>query len=355
MLRGPMRFPDPELLRGYALMLLAGLSGAVLFRLLHLPLPWLTGPMAAAAALAALGGPTRQPPKVREVAQCLLGVVIGQGLTPAVLVVAGQHLVAMMLGGLALVGIGFGLAWLLHRRAGLDPASAFFAAVPGGVAEMAVLSDRYAGKLTTVAVAQSIRVAFTVFFVPVGIMAADLHGAGGGDALFWHPDLPLALAAGLGSVALGFLLDRVRAPNPWLFAGMGVGAVVAAAGLGDHFMPPPLVFSAQLVLGVALGARFSRAILRQMAGFLPVAALAALALLMASAAVGLALQGATRLGLGEMLLATAPGGAAEMALTAQATQHDVGLVTAFQVVRLLLVLALCQPLFRVFQRLTRYR
>lgn len=48
-----------------------------------------------------------------------------------------------------------------------------------------------------------------------------------------------------------------------------------------------------------------------------------------------------------MLLGTSPGGIAEMAITAKVLQLGVPLVTAFQVCRLIAVLTVVAPLYRL--------
>jgi len=49
---------------------------------------------------------------------------------------------------------------------------------------------------------------------------------------------------------------------------------------------------------------------------------------------------------GAMILGTAPGGIAEMAITAKVLQLGVAVVTAFQVCRLVAVLVLVEPLYK---------
>ena len=49
---------------------------------------------------------------------------------------------------------------------------------------------------------------------------------------------------------------------------------------------------------------------------------------------------------GNLVLALAPGGVAEMSITAQVLQLGVPLVTAFHVIRMILVVVLSAPLFR---------
>ena len=61
---------------------------------------------------------------------------------------------------------------------------------------------------------------------------------------------------------------------------------------------------------------------------------------------GWALSQATGLHPATLLLGTAPGGIAEMAITAKVLQLGVPVVTAFQVCRLVAVLVLAEPVYR---------
>ena len=51
-----------------------------------------------------------------------------------------------------------------------------------------------------------------------------------------------------------------------------------------------------------------------------------------------------------LLLAAAPGGIAEMSITAQALALGVPLVTAYHIFRLIVVLTCTEPLWRLFKR-----
>ena len=64
----------------------------------------------------------------------------------------------------------------------------------------------------------------------------------------------------------------------------------------------------------------------------------------------LGLSALTQLDLRSMTLGMMPGGIAEMSLTAETLQLSVPLVTALQVMRLIFVLFLAEPLFRYWTR-----
>ena len=76
-------------------------------------------------------------------------------------------------------------------------------------------------------------------------------------------------------------------------------------------------------------------------------ALATLVMVGASALFAWGLTGVSGLHPATLLLSTAPGGIAEMAITAKVLQLGVPVVTAFQVTRLVAVLTLTEPLYRL--------
>ena len=116
-------------------------------------------------------------------------------------------------------------------------------------------------------------------------------------------------------------------------------------------MPRDVLAVAQVLIGVALGERFDRAAMAS-APRVIVGSAAVTAFTMASA-IGLALFVAdrTEIGVSAMIAATAPGGLAEMSLTAAVLNLGVPLVTAYHVVRVLLITLLTLPAYRIALRL----
>ena len=172
--------------------------------------------------------------------------------------------------------------------------------------------------------------------VALGIDWALLLGLGFGLVLRG------ALATGAGA-ALMRLTGRA---NPWF-----IGPLLAAMGLmmadvNLSSVPTALTNAAQLVIGVSLGVRFTRRFLQAAPRWLAAAALGTLAMIGASALFGAALAWASGLHPVTLMLATAPGGIAEMAITAKVLQLGVAVVTAFQVCPLVAVLLLAEPIYR---------
>jgi len=86
-----------------------------------------------------------------------------------------------------------------------------------------------------------------------------------------------------------------------------------------------------------LGARYEKAIFARYKLFIPFALLNSFFILFASIAVAAALAWVFGLPIATMIIATAPGGMAEMTITAQALQIGVPLVVAFHLCRMVMV------------------
>jgi membrane AbrB-like protein len=155
----------------------------------------------------------------------------------------------------------------------------------------------------------------------------------------------LALIAPLAVlVALGW--QRLRQPNPWLFGPLLVAACVSLAGNLQIALPNGASQIGQWLIGSGLACHFNRAFFRRAPSFLGRTLVATALSMLIAASAAWALSSLTHLDLRSLTLGMMPGGIAEMSLTAETLQLSVPLVTAMQVMRLLFVLFLAEPLFR---------
>jgi len=214
---------------------------------------------------------------------------------------------------------------------------------------MVNLGARNGAVLSRVAAGQSLRVLAVVLCVP----AAFKYMLGGGTPalhpapvdVFW-----LAVLFPAGAL-LAWLWQRLRQPNPWLFGPLLISASVSILFDLHTGLPEGSSQAGQWLIGSGLGCHFNRAFFRRAPSFIGRTLLGtALTMLIASAcAVGL--SALTQLDLRSMTLGMMPGGIAEMSLTAEVLQLSVPLVTALQVMRLLFVLFLAEPLYQYWVRL----
>jgi membrane AbrB-like protein len=119
-------------------------------------------------------------------------------------------------------------------------------------------------------------------------------------------------------------------------------------------MPAALTNAGQVLLGCALGARFEREFMRRAPRFVLVVTLSVFVSMGLSAAFAAVLGQLGGVAVGTMVLATAPGGIAEMCITAKVVQLGVPLVTAAHVARVVMLVTMTAPVFRLGRRLRRW-
>jgi hypothetical protein len=94
--------------------------------------------------------------------------------------------------------------------------------------------------------------------------------------------------------------------------------------------------------------RFTPAFVHTAPRWLATVAFATLSMMLMCAGFAWVLAALTGLHPATLVLGTAPGGIAEMAITAKVLQLGVPVVTAFQVCRLVAVLMLAEPVYRLW-------
>jgi hypothetical protein len=344
--------------RGVFTLLLAWAAAAVCIWL-RTPLPWMIGPLVATALCSMLGGPTLSWTPLRNAGQWAIGCALGLYFTPQVVaLVAGLWwLVALNIAWALALGLGFG-AWLHHVHhgpgrfhvAGLSRVTTYFAGPIGAASEMTLLAERHGAQTDLVASAHSLRVLLVTLVIPFGLQWAGLHGLDaalpGARAVYWPGLAALALLTGLGC----WLMVSLKRTNPWFIGALVVALLLTACDVRLSDLPPWLTNVAQLVIGVSLGVRFTPGFVHMAPRWLASVALATLLMLLLCGGFAWLVAHFTALPWATLLLGTAPGGIAEMSITAKVLQLGVPIVTAFHVTRLAAVLLLVEPMYRWFYR-----
>ena len=337
------------------LTLTIALAAALLCRWLHTPIPWMIGPLLATALVSVLGLRTESWTPFRNSGQWVIGTALGLYFTPAVGALVASLWWAIALGIAWALALGLGLAaWLRWLHAGhlvaLTPAelrcTTYFAGAIGGASEMTLIAERQGARTDLVAAAHSLRVLLVTVTIP---FALQFGGVSGLDTVAQgvRDVQPVGLLALAGLTLLGALaMQRLGRANPWFMGALVVTMVVTLSGHTLSAIPQSLSNAAQLVIGVSLGVRFTPTFVHTAPRWLASVAFATLVMMGLCAGFGWVLAQLTGLHPVTLLLGTAPGGIAEMAITAKVLQLGVPVVTAFQVCRLVAVLVLAEPLYR---------
>ncbi len=330
--------------------ILAFLGGSV-FAALSLPLPWMLG---AISALLIWNTTTRReirwPAGLCYAGMIFIGYSIGRTFTPATLVSIVANIGLMSAATLAIVAFSLALGWFTHQRTGVSLATGLLGTIPGGMSQVTVLCREIKdADLTVVMFMQTFRLLAVIFVVPfVAIkglgQALPPVSATDGVSLPSLQFMLLIAASAIGGLAARFL----RLPTPFL-----LGPIMAAAGfaLSGQTMPtvPKLWLNlAQLSVGAYTGARVRLAELKNWRKLLPHTLFNVLALLALCLLGGWLLEYLDGLDVATAFLSMAPGGMAEMSLTAMAVGADLSVIVAFQLFRLLFLLLLVPPLMKLW-------
>ena len=316
-----------------------GLVGVAAFHLLALPLPWLLGPIAACllAALAGvrLGGLT----PLNDGMRTILGVAVGATLTPAVVATFPAMWTTLVLVPVMTVLIGLAGVPYFRRVCRYDPATAYYAAMPGGLQDMLAFGQQAGGDVRTLSLIHATRVMVIVVALPVllsTIWDTDLMKPPGRPVA----DVPVHEMALMAAAALG---GWWAAKRVGLFGASILGPMIAAAILTQadllHFRPPAAAIqAAQFFIGMTVGAKYSGITMQEVRRDI-LAGLGFCAILIVLTVVFV--EGILMAGLAsgrDALLAFAPGGQAELTVLALVAGADVAYVVAHHVVRLVTVI-----------------
>jgi len=315
---------------------------------LNVPLAWLIGPLITIGMARIAGMNLKTPSGGLQIGQSTVGVAVGLQMTSPVVFFLYQEIGLILTAGSVTVLLGWPMAVLLQRLAQEDIKTCYFAAVPGGLSEMAVLGSRYGAQVEPIAIAQTMRLAMIVVVVPPvmalsGITGDSLMASSGADFLSWlNTALLIAVA-----VAVSAVLSRFKVSNAWLLGGVLTGCSIAVASkmvLGMHAL---VIHAAQFFLGIGLGVMFNRNFVTRAPRFIRSAAVIMVVML------GLAWAGAalvshyTEHDFGTMMLSFAPAGVTEMVLTAKALGFEAPLITAIHLTRILFIVMFAVLLFRL--------
>jgi membrane AbrB-like protein len=324
---------------------LCAVAGA-LFAWLHIPLPWMLGPLVAMAICNFAGAELRATRGSREVGQIVIGSALGLYFTPAVSAQVISYWAILLAAGVFAIALGVLGGVILSRLANVDRSTAFFASVPGGAAEMTLLGGRYGARPDRIALAQSLRILVVVVVIPFALTYSGAHGLDPYDAgavpLHWGKLAILLAAAALA----GAVVARLGLPNGFMFGALALSILLTASQIELSSVPGLLTNAAQLLIGWVLGSHFERRSLGSAPRYVA-AVLASVAVGIACAAgFGALLAWVAGLSVPSLVLATAPGGLAEMCITAKVLQLGVPLVTAAQVTRVFLLLLSTGAVYR---------
>lgn len=353
--------PNPRL--ALLLTFLTALIGGVVFKLLHIPVPWLLGPM-----LAVLAGSSvrknlfRWPGPIRNAGMIVVGYTIGLSMTSAALHEMGQQLPTMLLMTVLLLLFCAIMAFIVTKLSGNPYLTMLMGSIPGGLTQVITLAEETEGvNLTVVTVMQVVRLMMIVICVPVLVFSPILGLAHGGSAPeISHPGFNLgsgdiarlALFAGV-CVVCALVGNRIRFPTAYLL-GPAIGtAVLQASGVQGPPLPSIAINAAQFMIGTYVGLLLKPGELPRKFRLLTLALMSGLLLVLGALGLSLLLTRLEPVSMSTALLSLAPGGMDQMGVMAHEVNADLSMVAGYQLFRTFFIFFAVPPLFKFAIRIMR--
>lgn len=330
--------------------------GSLVASWLGLPLPWMIGALLATAISKVAGSPGVCHKAFRNGGQWVIGASLGLYFTPDMVRMIVLNLPFIVAGMFFALGLGILGSLILRTLGGTDFRTAWFASAIGGASEMTTLAERYDARADLVASAHSLRMLMVVVIIPFAFRALGIHG----DDSF-VPDAPRffdvqgMLVLMVLTSAMGLFFERVGLPNPWVLGPLLVTGLLTSNEIVFTTLPTGMTNIGQLLIGWSLGDKFGPAFFRRAPRYLSVVALSNTVNILLAFAFGYAVYLISDIPFPTLVLGTSPGGIAEMAITAKVLMLGAPVVTSFHVVRMVFVLLVTAPLFRVTDRYLRAR
>ncbi|AZS16469.1 AbrB family transcriptional regulator [Paenibacillus lutimineralis] len=345
--------------------LVTALIGGILFKLLHLPVPWLLGPM-----LTVLAGSNfmkesyEWPQQFRSVGMVIVGYTIGLSMTMPALRQMSHQLPNMLLMTVLLLLLCVGIAFINHRLSGIDYNSALLGSIPGGLTQVISLAEETEGiNLLAVMMTQVIRLIMIIVIIPLLVFSPFFdHGQTVTTAA-----IPSTIATAAHSsssplimllfavvcIAGAFLGKKIHLPTPLLLGPVIATATLQLLGLTGTALPGWIINAAQLLIGVNVGMMLKPGRMEHKFRTISIAIGCGLLLVVGAWGLSLLLVYVQSVSGATALLSLAPGGMDQMGIIAHEIGADLAIVAGYQLFRTFFIMFAIPPLIRLLFRIQK--
>jgi len=319
--------------------------GVLVFMLLHLPLPWLMGPIFACLTASLLGVPMRGIKLVNEAMRTTLGVAVGATFTTTLLVsMAGMWptllMIPVMTSCIGIVGVFY-----FQRLWGFDFATSYYSSMPGGLQDMLVFGEEAGGDVRALSLIHATRVMVIVVALPFllrWVWDADLSTPPGAPAASIET-FQLALMVFCGLVGW-FIAKRLGMFGATILGPLLLAALLSLAGILQHRPPAEAIWAAQFFIGMGVGCKYADVTMAEVRQDVTAGLGFCVILLVLTVIFAETIHLAGLAPPMETILAFAPGGQAELTVLALIVGADMAFVVSHHVLRIFVVI-LGAPLF----------
>jgi uncharacterized protein len=314
--------------------------GGYIFYLLNTPLPWILGPLTFVMLYQGLTNRRLEIPNyIRDSGFIILGIYFGLYFTKETLHTVIPCLIPYIVITVLLIIACVALGTLVTRWIDVDKVTSVFSCIPGGLSEMTIASESMHGKASLVVIFQTIRLITVLFTIPPFMIY--FLGETGGGSIQKTAD---GVASGFEWSYLWFLFPivasvflRDKIPAGIIIGALGVTAIMNVSSIDLASVPSIIMNTGQVAVGASLGKNILFRDLKVGGKYTFVYFGLSLIIISIAFVLGAFMSKITSLDLATALLGIAPGGFFEMVLTAYNVGGDPAIVSALQLVRILLI------------------
>lgn len=327
--------------------------GGLVFSILHIPVPWLLGPMAAVLIGSKLGKISFYwPVRIRDIGLMILGYSIGLAFTKEALTLIVAKLPLMLLLTVILVSFCAGIAWVVSKLTGVDYPTILIGSIPGGQSQMITFAEEMKGiDITTVTFLQVTRVLLIISFVPFLVFSPIFFQTAGSTVnqmnlqatQSFSPVIVLFVVVCILSVYFG---KKLRFPTPYLLGPILGAAVLTILDLEGPPLPNALLDFSQFMIGSYIGLLLKPEKLENKTKIITLGIVSGIVMIFGSFILSSLLVKNIPISPTTSFLSLAPGGADQMAILAHEVEADISMVTGFQLFRLFFIYFAVPPILR---------
>jgi membrane AbrB-like protein len=330
-----------------------GLIGGYLFNLGNLPLPWVLGPLT--FVMLWQGFTKRQaywPSTVKNSGLIVLGIYFGMYFTVQTFSSIGPYLVTFVVLTVALIAASIFISSVITKWIDVDKITSAFGSIPGGLTEMVIASESLNARSSLVVIFQTVRLITVLFVVPTTIIFYFTQVGSSASGLYQSTEPAVggwSYACFILPVLAGWLC-RNKIPAGIVIGPLALTAILNISTIDLPSVPNTFLILAQMAVGIGLGKNISFSDLKMGGKYSLVYFGVSISLITISFGLGILLAQLTSLDLATAILSIAPGGLIEMVLTASIVGADPAIVSAFQLVRILLIITFVPPFLKWYFR-----
>src|SRR5690625_429871 len=332
----------------------AGVGGA-LFMLLHIPVPWLLGPMIAMViGTNVINYQFAWHWKIRNLGMVIIGYTIGLSMTTTALHEMARQLPSMLFMTVLLLLLCGGIAYVISKISDHDYSTSLLASMPGGLTQVIILAEETKGvNLAVVTVTQLIRLMLIIISMPLIVMlpffkentevSSMTEPLSKAVSVNLFPNIIIFVLVG---IVLTFITVKINFPTAYLIGPMLSVIILQLIGVEGPELSPILINGSQLMIGTHVGLMLKTDQLPGKIRTVGLALTSGILLLVVGVLLSFLLALLQPVSSATSLLSMAPGGMDQMGLIAHEIGADLSIVSGYQLFRTFFIFFAVPPLIR---------